>query len=296
MCDLSIIIPARNEIYLEKTIDDLFSKAKGDIEVLVMLDGWWPDPPLTDRSNLTIVHTGSGCGMRANENTAARIANGKYLMKLDAHCMVDEGFDEILKADCEKDWLVVPSRYSLDAEKWTRGRGPIDYLYLTYPYLNDDMYGYGLHGKKWVGKNKGVKEFYRKEQENKDKLIDDIMAFQGSCWFMHRDLFFKIDCLDTKHYKNGMHQESIELGMKVWLSGGRVVRNKKTWYAHWHKNVSSGYGLSKKEKYKSNEYSTDFWMNNRWSKQTRDIGWFVEHFWPIPDWPKDWGNERRERN
>jgi len=205
--DLSILIPARDDHqYLENTIAGLFKNAKGEIEVIVMLDGYWPNPPLTNRNNLTIVHVSKVHGMRVNVNAAARIAKGKYIMKLDAHCMVGEGFDEILKKDCEKDWLVVPSRYSLDAENWKRGRGPIDYLYLTYPYLDDDQFGYGLHGKKWVGKNMGAKEYYRKENENKDKKIDDIMTFQASCWFMHRNLFFEIDCYDTENY--GFFQEA----------------------------------------------------------------------------------------
>lgn len=286
---LSVIIPARNEDYLQKTIDDLFQKAKGDIEVIIMLDSCWPTPPLKGRKNLIIVHTGKVEGMRSNINQGAWIATGKYLMKSDAHCMFDEGFDEKLKGELEYDWLAIPSRYSLDADKWERGRGPIDYLYLTYPYSDDALYGKGFHGKKWVaGKDMGKDSFFKKENDLKDKLIDDIMIFQGSCWFMHRLKFFDIGCLDTEHYPNGMHQESVELAMKFWLSGGRVIRNKKTWYAHWHKNKSGNYKLSKKSKYESNDYSADFWMNNRWDKRTKDIGWFVDKFWPIPGWPEDW--------
>ncbi len=33
-------------------------------------------------------------GMRTAINQAVAIAKGKYIMKLDAHCMVDEGIDE----------------------------------------------------------------------------------------------------------------------------------------------------------------------------------------------------------
>jgi glycosyltransferase involved in cell wall biosynthesis len=292
MSKTSIIIPARNELYLDKTVDDIVEKAGGEIEIIVMLDACWPNPLPKNYDCLIMVHRGEVHGMRGNINAAARIAKGEYLMKCDAHCMFAEGFDEALKADCEPDWLSIPSRYSMDAEKWERGRGPVDYLYLTFPYGGDDMYGKGLHGKKWTGGNRGHKSFYEKENLCKHILIDDIMAFQGSCWFMHREKFFDIDCLDVEHYPNGMHQEAQELGFKFWLSGGRVIRNKKTWYGHWHKNVSSGYGLSKKAKYESNDYSTDYWMNNRWPKQTRDMKWFIEKFWPIPGWPDDWQDSK----
>jgi len=288
MSKLSVIIPARNEQFLSKTVDDLFDKATGDIEVITMLDGCWADPPLNKHKNLIIVHRGTVHGMRANINAAARIASGKYIMKLDGHCMVGEGFDEILKADCEPDWLVVPSRYSLDPEKWERTRGPVDYLMLTFPYVHDDLYGKGLHGRKWKGEKGLNGSFWYRERERKDILIDDIMTFQGSCWFMHRDRFFDIECLDVQMYS--IFQEAQELGFKIWLSGGRVVRNKKTWYAHLHKGKKYGtkYNLSKKAKLEAESKTVDYWMNNKWPKQTRDFKWFVEKFWPIDGWPDDW--------
>ena len=147
MDKLSLIIPARDCPFLKPTVDDIFKKATGDIEVIVMLDGCWPNPKLDAHKNLTIVHTGTVKGMRTNINAAARIASGKYIMKCDDHCMFGMGFDEILKADCEPDWLAVPSRYGLDPGKWKRGKGPIDYLTLTYPFIDDEMYGKGFHGK-----------------------------------------------------------------------------------------------------------------------------------------------------
>jgi len=291
---LSVIIPSRNEPYLSKTIDDLFDKAEEKIEIIVMLDGYWPEEPITSHDNLILVHKGKAHGMRPNINAAARIASGKYLMKIDAHCIVGEGFDKILIADCEKNCLAVPSRYPLDVEKWQRERrGPAEYLYLTYPYKPDKLYGSGLHGKKWIGKNRGHSEFYKKERENKHKQIDEIMTFQGSCWFMHRDYFFKIGGMDDiNYYTSG--QEAQELGMKLWMSGGKCVRNKKTWYAHFHKNRRQGgryFPLNRKKKLKGVEHSSDLWMNNKWSGTVdgRSIQWLIKKFWPVPGWPEEWG-------
>ena len=39
---VSIIIPSRNEPFLQHTIDDILAKAAGEIEVIVVLDGYWP--------------------------------------------------------------------------------------------------------------------------------------------------------------------------------------------------------------------------------------------------------------
>ena len=285
---LSVIIPARNEPFLNKTVDGLFENAKEEIEVIVMLDGYWPDPPLKAHDNLVIVHMGTVQGMRENINAAAKIATGKYIMKTDAHCLFAKGFDKVLKADCEPDWLSVPRRYSLDGKNWKKRRKPIDYLYLTYPYGIDKLYGAGFHGKKWHGEHGLTGGYYYKEKQRKDILIDDIIAFQGSCWFMHRELFFKIECLDAANYN--FHQEALELGMKVWLSGGRVIRNKKTWYAHLHKGKQYGRGfwLSKRGMVKSEIFSADIWMNNKWPGQIHDIKWLIDKFWPLEGWPEDW--------
>jgi glycosyltransferase involved in cell wall biosynthesis len=288
MSKVSVIIPARNEPFLSNTVDDLFKNATGDIEVIVVLDAYWPSPNLNTHENLIMVHRGSVCGMRENINTGAQIASGDYLMKLDAHCMVGPGFDEILAADCEKNWLAVPSRFSLDAEKWERTQGPVDYLYLTFPYTVDDLYGFGFHGRKWKGAHGLTGNYWQLEHAREDILIDDILSFQGSCWFMHKEHFNAIDGLDAANYN--FHQESAELGFKTWLSGGRCVRNKKTWYAHLHKGKKHGRGfrLSKRQMIESEVFSTDFWMNNRWPKQTRKLKWLIEKFWPLEGWPDDW--------
>ena len=297
MDKVSIIIPSRDSIFLKPTVDDIFAKAAGDIEVIVMLDGCWPNPNLNAYKDMTIIHIGEVRGMRTNINAAARIAKGKYIMKCDDHCMFGEGFDEILKADCEPDWLSVPSRYSLDPEKWERTRGPVDYLTLTFPYVHDEIYGKGFHGKKWRGENGLTGSFWHLERERKDILIDDILTFQGSCWFMHKDKFFDIDCMDDKTYS--FFQEAQELGFKIWLSeNGRVVRNKKTWYAHLHKGRDYGtsFNLSKRKKYKDEATTVDFWMNNKWHKRTREFKWLIGKFWPLEGWPEDWEKIHEDRD
>jgi glycosyltransferase involved in cell wall biosynthesis len=292
MAKVSVIIPARGCKFLYPTVEDLFAKATGEIEVIVMADGEWPDPPLESHDNLVIVHRGSVHGLQTNINAAARIATGEYIMKCDDHCMFGEGFDEILQADCEPNWLAVPSRYSLDADKWERTRGPVDYLMLTFPYHYDNVYGTGFHGKKWKGPTGDNGSFWHLEKERKHILIDDIIIFQGSSWFMPRQLFFDLGCLDdVNHY---FTQEAEELSFKVWLSGGRVIRNKKTWYAHLHKGNKHGRGfrMSKRRIVETEIYSTDFWMNNKWPGQIHKMEWLMNKFLPMDGWPDDWQNPK----
>ncbi len=276
--DLSVIIPARNEPYIFQTVDDIFKKSKTTIEVWVVHDGCWSTPRLTDHPNLYQIHNGKPLGLRNAVNTVAQLASGKYLMKCDAHCMFDEGFDEKLIKNCKKNWVCIPSRYSMDADKWERTRGPIDYLYLTHPHSNDEIYGPGFHGRKWRGETGKSGSFWHMEKKRKDKKLDEIMAFQGSCWFMHKSHFDKIG--NMMESLNGdwlyMGQESIEITFKTWFAGGKIVRNKNTWYAHWHKDKNN-YALSKRVKHKFQDYMTEHWMKKGVEK-------YIEKFKPIDGW------------
>ena len=46
--DLSILIPARNEMFLKNTIEDIFTNIEGKTEVIAILDGNWPIESLQD--------------------------------------------------------------------------------------------------------------------------------------------------------------------------------------------------------------------------------------------------------
>jgi glycosyltransferase involved in cell wall biosynthesis len=283
MAKTSVIIPSRNELFLPQTVSDLLAKAAGEIEVIVVLDGYWPDPPLPDHDNLIIIHRGKTQGMRAAINSAAAIAKGEWLMKCDAHCMFAEGFDEVLKADCDKDWVVIPRRYSLDAENWQieqNGKLPRDYHYLCFPdpAKGEDM---GMHGVEWWDRCK--------KRTDPQYDIDDEMSSQGSCWWMTKYHF--------DHFLHGLSEEGYgtfcqefqQIGNSTWLGGGRVAINKKTFYAHLHKGKKYGrmYNQSRSELIPRINWSARYWMNNEWKERQHDFSWLIEKFWPVPGWPED---------
>lgn len=276
MDKVSIIIPARNEIYLLETIEDIFKNARGEIEVIAVLDGYMPDRPFIDHLNLSFIHKERSEGMRQAINSAASAATGKYLLKCDAHCMFAEGFDEILKKDCDVDWVVVPRRYGLFPDKWERDDAARDAHYLSYPF-HDQTKPPLLRGRTWK----------ERAAARKDILIDDDMTSQGSCWLMHRDYFWKFGGLNFRDY-GPFIQEFQEIGNRTWLSGGRVVVNKNTWYAHWYKRTGQGYVLSKRQSREGVQHSYDFWFNNRWKDRIHDFSWLVDKFWPVPTWPENW--------
>jgi glycosyltransferase involved in cell wall biosynthesis len=161
---ISVIIPSRNEKYLNNTINDIILKSKGDIEVIVIFDGYWPDEMPIDDKRIIIIHRGLARGMRSAINSGVGIAKGDFILKCDAHCMFDEGFDIKLVENCENNWVVVPTRKRLDAENWKiqeTSKPDIDYMYLSYPYaLDRNNRQIGLHGINWdeLNKRKDLKE------------------------------------------------------------------------------------------------------------------------------------------
>lgn len=270
---VSVVIPSRNEKYLKQTILDLLHKAKGKIQVIAVLDGYWPEVSelvLDDRVNY--IKTGEAKGMRNGINMAVELARGEYILKTDAHCLFAEGFDEVLKADCKDNWVIVPRRFPLDPDKWeiekrNDNKYPVDYMYLSKD----------LHGEPWPER--------RDDPQYKDKLIDDLMSAQGSCWFMKKKYYQWLELLDEEHY-GSFYNEFQEIGLKVWLSGGVVKVNKKTWYAHWHKpkDVGRGYSLQGNEQEKAVKFVKQ-WVDGRpWHKQTYDFMGMINRFSPVPTW------------
>lgn len=267
---VSVVIPSRNEPYLQRTCQDLIEKASGPVEVIVILDGYWINPEEVVEG-VVYIQNESPKGMRAGINDGVAIAAGEYILKSDAHCMFGHGWDEILKADCEDNWVVVPRRYALRPENWSidgdNPKYPIDYMYLSKE----------LHGMPWTDKNRDI--------SLEDKKIDDLMSAQGSSWFMKRDYYYFLELLDEEKYGT-FFSEFQEIGLKCWLSGGRVVVNKNTWYAHWHKprDVGRGYSLERGQQEKA-DAEVNKWINTMpWHKQIYPFTWLIEKFGPVPGW------------
>lgn len=280
--NLSVIIPSRNEIFLNQTIGDILQKAVTNIEVIVNVDENWPDEIIKDK-RVKYIHPGTPKGMRYGINSCASIAKGKFLMKTDGHCMFAPGFDKVLSENCDDNWLIIPRRFSLDAENWQidKRRPHQDYHLLCFP-KRGKSHDWGMHGVIWPERARG--------RSDPKHNIDDTMSFQGSCWFAYRKYFMKhIFPMDdrTETYST-FAQEPQEIGLKYWLGGGEIKVNKKTWYAHLFKGKR--YGRMYKpdaNTVASHNWSAKHWMNNEEPNMIHPISWLVEKFWPVPTWPED---------
>jgi len=277
MGKLSIIIPSRKEKLLSKTVDDIFAKAAGEIEVIVILDGPTDYPLPAERPNLRLIKKPESEGLRSAVNDGAGVATGKYLMKCDAHCMFGEGFDEILQADCEDNWVAVARRFTLDPDLWAPMPHPgVDYFHLSCPWTAPHFIIKNQH---W--RSKAI--HYR------HVLIDDQMTIHGSMWFTTLAHFRnRIHGLDEERFGT-FPGEPLEIALKTWLSGGRVIINKNTWYAHLHPRPwRREYQLGTLDAHEGYAVIAHYWTQNKWEDRIHDFDWLIEKFWHVPHWPENW--------
>src|SRR3989338_5008180 len=93
MTDLSILVPSRNEMFLKNTIEDALKNIEADTEIIAVLDGAWAEPSVPQHERVNVIYVPEAIGQRAAANLACKLSKAKYVMKVDAHCSFDKGFD-----------------------------------------------------------------------------------------------------------------------------------------------------------------------------------------------------------
>lgn len=316
MAEFSFLIPARNEEFCARTVEDILAHARGDFEIIVVLDGAWADPPIKDSQRVRIIYKPEPIGQRAATNLAARLATGKYICKLDAHCSIAEGFDCSMMAavkECGRDTTAVPAMCNLHAFSWSCACGNETYQGPTPticakcqqpgPFkrvMYWDLNAGGVPGRKMRT------EFWRFDSDihfayhgpvrpgQADAPIADVMSSVGACFVMRRDRFIEIGGLDEAHGSWG--QFGVEIACKSWLSGGTHVVARNTWFAHLFRTQGGDfafpYPMRGSDQERARKHSRHLWLGNNWPGQTRPLSWLIEHFAPIRGWHKP--SERKE--
>jgi glycosyltransferase involved in cell wall biosynthesis len=302
MRDLSVVIPARNEMFLNNTIDSILNNIEADTEVIAICDGSWPVDPIPVNPRVTVVYHPESIGQRAATNEGSKLSLAKYFMKCDAHCDFDKGFDRKLMEDCEYDWTVIPAMYNLHAFDWVcKSCGERRYQGPT-PEKCDKCEGTELYRDiVWKPRRGRKTEYWRfdrdlhfqywgayKERPEAKGDIVDVMSSIGACFFMHRQRFLDIGGMDEAHGSWG--QFGTELACKSWLSGGRHVVNKKTWFGHMFRTQGGDFGfpypLKGSAVSKAREYSKKLWLGDSWPQAKYPLSWLVNKFNP-PDWDEN---------
>jgi glycosyltransferase involved in cell wall biosynthesis len=306
--DLSILIPARNEMFLARTVEDILQNIEGKTEVIVVLDGAPADPPIKDDPRVTVIYNAESIGQRAATNEAAKLSKAKYLIKCDAHCSFDKGFDrkmiEAFKETGDNVTMVSIMR-NLWAFDWvcpnghTRYQGPSGVCKECGKETTKDI--------KWIGKTNPqsksycfdsephfqyFKDYTKRPEYKKDleeKNLTETMSLQGSFFMLSREKYFELNICDEAFGSWG--SQGIEVACKTWLSGGRVIVNHNTWYAHMFRTQGGDFGFPYENSGSKIDHAKktarELFFDNKWDKQIYPLSWLIEKFWPVPGWSEE---------
>lgn len=296
--DLSILIPARNEMFVSNTVADILKNRRGKTEIIVGLDGQWAEPGIPDHPDVRVVYVSESLGQRAMTNLLCRLSQAKYVAKCDAHVAFSEGFDvELMNAmQGHDDWTIVPTMKNLHAFDWVcpdghrRYQGPSgpctdcgapterDVVWYAKPSPNSNSYCFDktLHFQ--------YNKDFNKRPEGKGDITPS-MSLQGSFFMLTRDKYWELNICDEAYGSWG--QQGVEVACKTWLSGGQVMVDQKCWYAHMFRtkgDFTFPYPISGAQVDHARKYSRDIWLNDKWPLAKHKLEWLINKFAPVPYW------------
>jgi len=226
---LSIVMPGYKDPNAMKTIRDILKNSQlGDaLEVIHVWDGFKPDFEIIQDPRVRYVHLGQNRGMRGAINAGVAVARGEFFMRLDEHCAFGPGFDKILTDDCKENEVMTAKRFFLDTVKWEiMPDEPVEHEKLVIQNVSDTV-------RKFAGKRDRDRD-----EKQKDVMISEMTAMQGSMWIANREFYLKtVGEMQTEGY-GPLIQDSVEVCMKYWQAGGRLMLNKNTWFAHKHRSFA----------------------------------------------------------
>lgn len=317
MPDLTVVIPSRNEMFLSRTVSSVLNAITSDTHIIIVCDGNWPDPPIEDHPRVHTIHHATSIGQRAATNEGVLLAQSRYVLKLDAHCDMARGFDTVLMADMQPDWTVVPLMRNLHIHDWLcpdghrRYQGPSgpctqcgkpterDIVWVSKPSPKSTSYCFDETPHFQYFRD------FSKRPEGRGELTET-MSLQGSCFMMERDRYLALDVCDEEFGSWG--SQGIEVAVKSWLSGGRVLVNHKTFYSHCFRTQGGDFGfpypLSGNQVERARRRAKDLFFMDAWPGQVRPLSWLLDKFWPVPGWSDEsraavmeagvtWENKRR---
>lgn len=316
--DISVLIPARNEMFLAKTIEDILQHSEADTEVIAVLDGAWADPPIPQHDRVNVIYLPVSIGQRAATNMACRMAKGKYIIKVDAHCSFAQGFDRVMLEGFAKmgdNCTMVPVMRNLWAFDWKCYRcGWKRYQSPTPTECPDCMKKYGMSARRsatkirrkmvWVGKERPQSTSYCFDSEPHFQYFNEYthradykkmlaetgftetMSLQGSFFMLTKDKYWELNVCDESMGSWG--SQGIEVACKTWLSGGRVLVNHGTWYAHMFRTQGGDFGFPYPQNgrlvQEAKKKAKEMFFKSKWEKQIHPLSWLIDKFWPVKGW------------
>jgi len=241
MIDISVISPVFKDPYIYPTVTDILNKFETNVEVIPVFDGCLPTEEFTD-PRVKPVLLPKQVGMRGAINAGVRAAQGKYLMRTDAHCIFGQGFDRIILETIQPNWIVDTKRYFLDPKKWE--------VMDKEPIMMERLIISERH-------HKFASLPWREADD--DQPLKPKTAMQGSVWVMPHDWWDNVIGELQEEGYGTLYQDSTEMTMKTWKAGGELMLNQNTWYAHKERNFNRTHNYANKLSRASWDYALKMW-------------------------------------
>jgi len=301
---LSVLIPARAEEFLARTVQDLLENTSDATEILVGLDGQWSDPSIPQHPRVNVVFCPESIGQRAMTNLLCRLSKAKYVVKVDAHCSFDKDWDLKMFEAYEEtgdnvtmvstmrnlhcfDWVCECGfdHYQDKGETCPQCSKKMEKKMIWQPRVGTRNYSYCFDSEPHF---QYFRDYSRRPEGQGD--LTETMSLQGSCFMMTREKYWGLDICDESFGSWG--SQGIEVAVKTWLSGGKVMCNHKTWYSHMFRTKqANGFGFpypqSGKQVDSAKKKARDLFFNNKWDKAIHPLSWLVERFAPVTGWTQE---------
>ena len=209
---VSVIIPARNEQeYLNRTIENIFDTAKGDFEVIVILNGYKQVVPRTTGSQCRALWWDNNEGERAAMNWAVQEATKTHILRIDAHCDFSPlGWDVMMEEVTDDKTITVAVLTALD-KQWNRLKGH----WYGFARLLPTMEA------KWEKPNRDHSTY---------KTVEPNMCFTGCGFMLTKKFYEEIGGADESLPMMGAIGE--EFAVKAWVNGGKVQTRTDVMIGH----------------------------------------------------------------
>jgi group I intron endonuclease len=124
-----------------------------------------------------------------------------------------------------------------------------------------------------------------KKRPEFQKPIADTMSLIGACFMLTRERYWKLNICDKDFGSWG--SQGIEVAVKSYTSGGKVMVNKNTWFAHCFR-TQKGFGFpypqSNTQVQNAKQKARELFFGNKWEGQIYPLSYMVNKFLPLPGW------------
>ena len=193
-------------------------------------------------------------GHRVLMNRMARVAEGKYLLRLDAHCSLSPGWDARMKSSCGEKTIVRTMVDALKANTWLGGDQDIGFIGLDKEFNNTYP--------KW----KAI---------NLRQIEEPSMSLTGCCWMIQKDHYWFHGGCDEEL---GIREAGgLEWALKAWLTGGEVLIRTDVVCCHLFRDPEIGVNNAEKT-CEPTAMLAQKWASNLGKGQTHGLHWLAGRF------------------